>query len=271
MKIGIIGYGSMGKMITEKIAASGVLDVGDIFVANRSKEKLQDVPDGVIVCGSNSEAAKKSDIVFLCVRPVDLKNILAEIASDLTSESFVVSLNGSITFDMLSRIFSGRIAKVIPSVTAEVDRSQTLVCYNDKVEEKDKQELERLLRTFGNVIELPENEVGMGSELVSCMPGFIASIFDVLCTSAKKHTSISDDQVVKMVLQTMCATGELMLSKDMSFEDVVTRVATKGGITEEGTKVVYEGFPETADLLFEKTLEKRRMTAEKAKKSFEEK
>jgi Pyrroline-5-carboxylate reductase len=270
MKIGIIGYGSMGRMITEKIAASGVLNAGDIFVANRSKEKLQTIPEGVIVCESNADVAKNSDIVFLCVRPIDLKNVLSEIASSLSTNSFVVSLNGSITFDMLSKIFSGKIAKVIPSVTAEVDRSQTLVCYNEKVEEKDKQELEKLLRTFGNVIELPETEVGMGSELVSCMPGFIASIFDVLCTSAKKHTSIPDDQVVKMVLQTMCATGELMLSKDMSFEDVVTRVATKGGITEEGTKVVYEGFPDTADLLFEKTLEKRRSTAEKAKKSFEE-
>ena len=270
MKIGIIGCGSMGRMITEKIAASGVLNAGDIFVANRSKEKLQTIPEGVIVCESNADVAKNSDIVFLCVGPIDLKNVLSEIASSLPTNSFVVSLNGSITFDMLSKIFSGKIAKVIPSVTAEVDRSQTLVCYNEKVEEKDNQELEKLLRAFGNVIELPETEVGMGSELVSCMPGFIASIFDVLCTSAKKHTSIPDDQVVKMVLQTMCATGELMLSKDMSFEDVVTRVATKGGITEEGTKVVYEGFPDTADLLFEKTLEKRRSTAEKAKKSFEE-
>ena len=34
------------------------------------------------------------------------------------------------------------------------------------------------------------------------------------------------------------------------------------------TKVVYEGFPETADLLFEKTLEKRRLTTEIAEKSF---
>lgn len=276
MNIGIIGYGSMGKMITEKIASSGKAPE-KIFVANRSKEKLKSVPDGVAVCESNADLAKRvcaSDsepgIVFLCVRPVDLRNVLCEIAPNLSSDAFVVSLNGSITFDMLSKLFSGKLAKVIPSVTAEVDRSQTLVCYNEKTEEKDKQELEKLLRTFGNVIELPENEVGMGSELVSCMPGFIASIFDVLCTSAKTHTSIPDDQVVKMVLQTMCATGELMLDKDMSFEDVVTRVATKGGITEEGTKVVYEGFPKTSDLLFEKTLEKRKMTAEKAKKTFEE-
>lgn len=39
-----------------------------------------------------------------------------------------------------------------------------------------------------------------------------------------------------MVLKTMSATGELMLAKDMSFDETVARVATKGGITEEGTK-----------------------------------
>ena len=61
-----------------------------------------------------------------------------------------------------------------------------------------------------------------------------------------------------------------MLEKEMSFGDVVTRVATKGGITEEGTKVVYEMFPETADKLFENTLEKRRLTAVNAQKSFAE-
>ena len=128
--------------------------------------------------------------------------------------------------------------------------------------------LKDLLSSIGDVIELPENEMGMGSELVSCMPGFIASIFDVICRSAEGHTSIPKEQIVKMVLSTMSATGDLMLQKGMSFEDVVTRVATKGGITEEGTKVVYEGFPETADLLFEKTLEKRRLTTEIAEKSF---
>lgn len=106
----------------------------------------------------------------------------------------------------------------------------------------------------------------MGSELVSCMPGFIASMFDVVCESAKKHTSIPDEQIIDMVLNTMSATCDLMLQKDMSFKDVVGRVATKGGITEVGTKVVYDQFPETMDELFGKTMAKRRMTAEASKK-----
>ena len=76
------------------------------------------------------------------------------------------------------------------------------------------------------------------------------------------------EMIVEMVLNTMKATGNLMLEKGMSFEDVVTRVATKGGITQEGTKVIYEMFPEAADELFEKTLEKRRIVAEQANNSW---
>ena len=123
---------------------------------------------------------------------------------------------------------------------------------------------------MGDVIELSEEEIGMGSELVSCMPGFISAIFDVISNSAKKHTAISEQQIIHMLLRTMVGTGNLMLEKNMSFNDVVARVATKGGITEEGTKVVYEMFPKVADEIFDKTLEKRRQTAKKAQENFGE-
>jgi len=268
MNVGIIGYGSMGKMLADKFAASENPDLEHVFVANRSKERLSTAPGNVTICVDNRELAGKSDIVFACVRPVDMGDTMREIAQVLKEDALLVSLNGSITFEMIRRITDRKTAKVIPSLTAEIDRSQTLVCYNEKVTEEDKKNLESLLKCIGNVIVLPENEMGMGSELVSCMPGFIASIFDVICKSAKKHTEIPEEQVVAMVLSTMSATGDLMLQKGMTFEEVVTRVATKGGITQEGTAVVYEKMPEVADELFEKTLEKRRIVAEKAKSSF---
>lgn len=266
MKIGVIGYGSMGKMLLWKFSGAGV-SKEDLYASNRTLEKLKEAEEIAVIC-SNKEAAAKSDIVFVCVRPVDLKDVITEISPVLKDDALLVTLNGSITFEMIEKITDRKIAKVIPSVTAEIDRSQTIVSYNGKVTVEDKERLLSLLNSFGDVIELPENEVGMGSELVSCMPGFIASVFDVICDSAGNHTQIPQDRIVEMVLKTMSATGDLMLKKEMSYKDTVTRVATKGGITEEGTKVIYEKFPQTADEMFEKTLEKRRITADKAKESF---
>ena len=269
MKIGIIGYGSMGKMLLWKFSSNGKIAKEDLYIANRTREKVLEAEGIAVVC-DNCTLASECDIVFVCVRPVDMKAVLSDIAASLKADSLLVTLNGSITFDMIRKVVDVKTAKVIPSLTAEIDRSQTIVCYNDKVGSADKTVLSELLSSIGEVIELPENEVGMGSELVSCMPGFIASIFDVICNSAEGHTEIPKEQIVKMVLNTMSATGDLMLQKDLSFNDVVTRVATKGGITEEGTKVIYDMFPSAADEMFNKTLEKRRLTAEKAAASFNE-
>ena len=268
MKVGIIGYGSMGKMLLWKFSESGKFGREDLLVANRTSEKLNETKNIACVL-SNSEVAKNADIVFVCVRPVDMKEVLTEIEPVLNPDSLLVTLNGSITFEMIKRIIDHKTAKVIPSLTAEINQSQTIVCYNDKITNEDNEKLVSLLALIGDVIELPEKEVGMGSELVSCMPGFIAAIFDVICSSAEKHTNISHEQVVDMVLKTMSATGELMLTNNMTFDETVARVATKGGITEEGTKVIYDHFPECADELFYKTLEKRKLTAQKAAESFD--
>ena len=261
MKVGIIGYGSMGKMLLWKFSENHHIAKEDLYVNNRTIDKCSEAAN-IAQIVSAKELAAACDIFFVCVRPADIRTVLEDIKDYIKDDALVVSLNGSVSFESIGAIIDCQTAKVIPSLTAEICRSQTLVCYNNQVTDDNKVILEALLASIGDVITLPENEMGMGSELVSCMPGFIASIFDVICTSAKKHTSIPDDQIIKMVLQTMSATGDLMLRKDMTFEDVVKRVATPGGITEEGTKVVYTGFPETADLLFEKTLEKRRMTAQ---------
>ncbi len=255
-------------MLLWKFSGNAGIAKDDLLVANRTPEKLSEAKCIATIC-DNTTLAGTADIVFVCVRPSDMKTVLSEISSSLNDDALLVTLNGSITFDMIAKLVNCRTAKVIPSLTAEIDRSQTIVCYNSLVTDEDKTLLSGLLSSFGKVIELPENEVGMGSELVSCMPGFIASIFDVICNSAEGHTEIPKEQIVKMVLNTMSATGDLMLQKDLSFNDVVTRVATKGGITEEGTKVIYDMFPSAADEMFNKTLEKRRLTAEKAAASFE--
>lgn len=268
MKVGIIGYGSMGKMILEKIAEAKKIDNKDLYVANRTYEKIEHLTNILNVCKTNIELASMTDIIFICVRPIDIKLILNEIKSVVSENTLIVSLNGSITFEMISKIIDHKIAKAIPSVTAEINKSQTLVCYNSLVSENDKIMLEDLLKCMGDVIELPEEEIGMGSELVSCMPGFISAIFDVISNSAKKHTAISEQQIIQMLLRTMVGTGDLMLEKNLSFNDVVTRVATKGGITEEGTKVIYEMLPKVTDEIFDKTLEKRRQTAKKAQENF---
>jgi pyrroline-5-carboxylate reductase len=80
MRVGIIGYGSMGKMLLAKFSESGI-GREDLSVSNRTLEKLSDAKD-IAVITDNKGVAKRSGIVFVCVRPSDLKSVIEEIRED---------------------------------------------------------------------------------------------------------------------------------------------------------------------------------------------
>ena len=80
-KIAIIGYGSMGRMIFEKLLASSLVEPENMYLANRTFEKISALKEecGVNVCKTNKEAASNADIIFVCLRPGDIKAVLEEI------------------------------------------------------------------------------------------------------------------------------------------------------------------------------------------------
>lgn len=267
MNVGIIGYGSMGRMLLERFAEAGKAE--RLFVTNRTLEKIVEAPDKYTILATNAEVAECADILFVCVRFGDVKTVLEDIKGHTRKSALIVSLNGSIPFELMKSVADCKYAVVIPSLTAEINRSETLVSFQKTVDDAAKTALKDLLSVIGNVIEIPESEIAICSELVSCMPGFIASMFDVICERATKFTTLKKEQIVAMVLNTLHATGELMLKNGMTFEEVVSRVATKGGITEVGSKVIYSDFPKTAEKMLAESLKKSESMTESAKDVFE--
>jgi pyrroline-5-carboxylate reductase len=274
MNIGIIGYGSMGKMLFEKFIETNAVKQPDLFVSNRTYEKIMELNKyypKVNVCKDNISVGNNVDILFICVKPLEIKPVLLEINNSIKENCHIVSLNGNVLFEQMERICTNKkITKIMPSVTAEVNKSVTLICHNNYVNNNDKDNIKKILECIGTVTEIPENEIGIGAELTSCMPGFIGAIFKVIADEAEKHTSINKLQIIQMITETMYGTSKILLEKGMSFDILIGRVATKGGITEEGTKIIMEKLPQIIKELFKKTLDKRKITTENAQKSFSE-
>ena len=85
MKVGVIGYGSMGKMLSKKLSLNSNMIDGKIYVANRSYAKIADLTEKYIVCKNNQTLVKSVDVLFICVKPIDMKVVLEEIKDDLRS------------------------------------------------------------------------------------------------------------------------------------------------------------------------------------------
>jgi pyrroline-5-carboxylate reductase len=119
-KIGIIGYGSMGKMIFSKFVESKTIKESDLFIANRTYEKIMNlntIYSKINIFRNNTDVAKNVDILFICVKPLEIKTVLLETIKDIKNNCHIISLNGSVLFKQLEQIcINKKISKVIPSV-----------------------------------------------------------------------------------------------------------------------------------------------------------
>lgn len=69
-------------------------------------------------------------------------------------------------------------------------------------------------------------------------------------------------------MKTLEGTLKFIAENDLSFDEVISRVATKGGITEEGIRVLQVGLPETLDAMFDKAIKKRNFISETVNQKF---
>jgi len=175
-----------------------------------------------------------------------------------------------VTIKNIEKVFNGKISKITPTIISEIGEGITLICHNCKVEDEDKKFIESLLLKIGQVKRIDEEDFALAVELTSCAPGFFASIFEEFMKSALRHNrSLREEEIKEMILYTIYGTSKLFIDKNITFNEVIERVATKGGITEEGVKVLREKLPNIFDELFERTMNKRKMIKEKADELFQ--
>ena len=105
--------------------------------------------------------------------------------------------------------------------------------------------------------------------MTGCMPGFTSAIINCFVDEAMKHvSSLSAEQISEMICHTIKGTTTILLEQKINFRELIEKVATKGGITEEGIKVIDAKFPAIAENVLSNTLLKRKITTEKLEKEF---
>jgi len=258
-KIGFIGYGSMARMLIDGFLSSKVITPNQVIVSTRSKEKLEVLSTkwaGIRLAKDNKAVAHESKILFLCVKPLEILPVLVEIKDSLHADTHLVSMAVGVTLGDLQAFFNGRVTKLIPSFASEVQEGISLVCHNDKVQKDDLQTIESLLNSISRVVQIDESDFEAAGDLTSCAPGILTAIFKNFVEAGIRNSHLSSQTAHEMVSASVFGTATLLMKKQLGFSEMIARVATKGGITEEGIKVVDQSLPSVFDELFQKTLEK---------------
>ncbi|MBW4080207.1 late competence protein ComER [Paenibacillus sp. S150] len=235
MKVGFIGTGSMGSLLIDAFLSSGALEPCDVLASNRSPNRLLQLKQrhpGISI-GSNRETADGSDIVFICVKPLEFKSLIDEISASMRSEQIVVSVTSPVMLYHLESTLPSKIAKVIPSITHCAKSGSSLCIFGSRLNKKDRLLLLRLLSFVGVPMEIQEKHTRIASDFSSCGPAFISYFIERWIKAATAATGIDETLVTRLAGEMLLGTGKLLTEGGFTPQELQERVAVRGGITAE--------------------------------------
>lgn len=259
--LGFIGTGHIGSMLIRKFVETGATDPEDIIASNRTSEKAELLArDLGIQLGGNREIAAQSDVIFLCVKPMDVDGVLRELRDLLTPDKLLISVASDFSLKMIASLSRARATRVVPSICSECLKGASLMVFGRDTTDSDRAMILRLFRAMGHPIEVDEKDLEILADLTSSAPAYISAIMRELVLAAARK-GIDPDLAESLVRETLEGTSELLTKED--FDGLINRVTTKGGITEEGVKAIRKHAPVMFDELLMATKAKHELVRKK--------
>ena len=251
MHVGIIGTGHLGSLMVRKLIEVGAVTADEITASNRTPEKLRSLEDltGIKV-GDNKEVASRSDVVILCLRPLDIRGVLEELKDVLTHEKLLISTAADFPLEDLSSSTSARVVRVVPSITSEHLRGVSLVAFGPRTTETDRDTAMSIFGTISSPALADEEDFEVLADITSCGPGYIAALLKEFARAATSR-GVPREHAEWLIKETLAGTSDILSEEGL--DELISSTATNGGITEEGLKVIREMTPTVFDRLFDAT------------------
>lgn len=224
-KVGIVGFGNMGRHLLDMV---NMTLTNDTVLISRGKSRTD-----ANIYVSNKIIAQEADVIFLSVKPKDVSDVCSEIKDHLGNNKIVVSVAAGISFSHFEKWLSPSqtIIRCMPNIAVSNKDGFLALAGNKNATYKQKEVINQLTYGLTRIWFDEESKIDMATAVSGCGPAYVAKIFQYYLQGAI-NIGISESDAYKMVLSTF--RGTLTLLENLSPDDVIKLVASKGGATEQG-------------------------------------
>lgn len=256
LNIGIIGTGNMGRILTEALLDSKAVSPSSITITNRTIAKSLEIkkayPD-INVARDALTTAKMSSLIFVCVKPHDVYEVIQTIQPSLNRDKCVISITSPIAVNQLESVLYCSSARVIPSITNRALAGVSLVTYGDHCSKEWRESIQWLFEQISVPTIIDENITRVASDIVSCGPAFFSYLTQRFIDAAVKETKIDNDTATKLASEMLIGLGELLRQGHYTLPTLQEKVCVKGGVTGEGIKILEKELGDMFEHLFQAT------------------
>lgn len=238
-KIGVIGAGHMGQALVRGLVEKSVYPQR-ISVYDIERKKLQELrrEAAVKLAASNRQCASLSDVVILAVKPQILPQVVEETAGVVDAGTLVVSIAAGVTIGTIEAGFKKPVpvVRAMPNMPALVGQGMSAFSAGRHAAPRHQKTAAAILQSVGEAVQVPEKMLDMVTAVSGSGPAYFFLLAEKLIEAAYE-LGVKADVAKKLVYQTAYGSGKVMIEDGGDPDELVGRVASKGGTTEAALKV----------------------------------
>ncbi|MBU1044890.1 MAG: pyrroline-5-carboxylate reductase [Candidatus Omnitrophica bacterium] len=237
LKIGLIGAGNMGQAIIQGLIAEKSYEIW-IYEKDESRANLIN-RKYKLQKKKLEQLTNDSNIIIICVKPQIIDQVLGLIKNQLKPNQLLVSIAAGINTGHIEQQLAEKIPviRVMPNMPALIGQGISGFCLGKYARTMHVNQVIKIFSAVGKTLAIDESKMDLFTAVAGSGPGFIAYITDCLIKAAVK-AGLDKKSAKSLCIKTLQGTINLIDQTGIEPKELAKKVASKGGTTEAGLKVL---------------------------------
>jgi len=242
--LAVLGAGKMGGILIEAFLKHGLIEPSRIFATVRqtSSERRTISSEGITPTTDNRAAAKRADIILVCLKPLTVGHVLDEIRPDLNEQKLVISIAASVPTEYFEHRLGANIPviRAMPNTPSMVGAGITAICKGKYATAHHLEIAQKLFNAVGKTVVVDEKHMDAITGLSGSGPAFLYIILEALAEGGVKM-GLSRELATLLAAQTMLGAAKVVLETGHHPALLKDTVTTPAGCTIDGILELEEG------------------------------
>ena len=236
--LGFIGAGKLAGSVIRGLLLKNFCEPAAIVASEPNTETRTQLQNelGISFTTANTEVAEKAEVVFLGVKPQMVLPVLRELDSALANK-LVVSFAAGIRIAQMEAVTPARIMRVLTNTPSAIGRAASAFAGGSRATDQDREKIRAMLSAIGLAVQVDDEQIDAVTALAGSGPAFVFAMIEALAHGGEKM-GLTKQSALRLAAQTALGASELMIISGKSPADLIKMVATPGGTTAAGLRVM---------------------------------
>lgn len=239
MKVAIVGCGNMGTAYAKSMLQAGLLTAKDLLLYKNNPEKAallakEDIGQVLLEVG---EELSTADVVIIGVKPQMFKEVAQKINAFVTDKQVIVSIMAGVKIENIAKALKqNAVVRAMPNTPCQIGLGVTGYFSSSHVSETQLEQIDAILKSNGKAVEVEKEDL---IDAVTAMSGSGPAYYFYIIRSmveAGKALGLEEEQASLLAKETMNGAYHLMNHSNLSYDELIAAVRSKGGTTDAALK-----------------------------------